>query len=266
MLERSRSYLRVHHWGIIQGISAVYCAVFATLDRYHPLSAFTSQPVAQQVASGGRIIDHYIMPFWLWIGIVVCCLSLVIPSVIKMARKKMKPTACTSVSESDPLIYPEFTDARRTAMTDQKELQAYFTLVNRGGSDARNVVLEPIEIYERVVQFTRHRIAAPLLPKREAYFYPDVVTKDNKSVNGWDRDLFTLLYQDYLALGDSTICEITKIVVATYQDSTRNLFEVTCELVLNPSAHLDVRQGHWGPSPVIFTRNHKFRKVAACFG
>jgi hypothetical protein len=177
-------------------------------------------------------------------------------------RTQILENLSDSVSDSDPRVYPEFTDARGTTISDEKENQAYFTLVNRGASEARNIILEPIEMDGKIVQFTRHRIAAPLLPKREAYFYPDVVTKENKSATGWGKDLFSLFYQDYLALGDSTICEATKLVKATYQDSARNLFEVTCELVLNPSAHLNVRLGNRGPSPVICTRNHRFRKVA----
>lgn len=177
-------------------------------------------------------------------------------SIAQLARFKDQ-----SVSDSDPYIYLEFVDARATTMSDKKENQAYFTLVNRGGSEARNVVLESIEMDGNTVQFTRHKVAASLLPKREAYFHPDV-TKDNKSVNGWDNDLFSLFYQDYLALGDRTICEAAKVITATYQDSTRNLFEVSCELVLDPSAHLNVRQGNRGASPVIYTRNHRFRKIA----
>lgn len=167
-----------------------------------------------------------------------------------------------SVSDSDPLIYPEFVDARATTGSEKKEDQAYFTLVNRGGEEARNIILEPIEMDGKVVQFARHRIAASLLPKREAYFYPDVVTKDNKSTTEREKDLFHLFCLDYIALGDSTICEATKVVVATYQDSARNLFEVICELVFDPSAHNDVRIGNRGPSPAICTRNHRFRKIA----
>jgi hypothetical protein len=169
----------------------------------------------------------------------------------------------STVSESDPLVYLEFTDARATTTSDHKENQAYFTLVNRGQTEARNVILEPIEMDGKIVQFTRHRIAAVLLPKREGYFYPDVVTMENKSVTERERDLFHLFCLDYIALGDSTICEATKEVVATYQDAARNLFEVTCELVFDPSAHNAVRMGNRGPSPAIFTRNHKFRRVAS---
>jgi hypothetical protein len=171
-----------------------------------------------------------------------------------------------SVSDSDPLVYPEFTDARSNTGSDKKENQSYLTLVNRGKAEARNIIVESIEMDGKIVQFTRHRIAASLLPKREAYFYPDVVTKDNRSVAEQSKDMFGMFCRDYLALGDSTICEATKVVVATYQDSARNLFEVTCELVFDPSAHAAVRIGNRGPSPVIFTRNHSFRKIAECLG
>lgn len=177
-------------------------------------------------------------------------------------REQILELISDSVSESDPLVYPEFTDARATTGSDKKENEAYFTLVNRGASEARNIVLEPLEMDGLIVQFTRNRIAAPLLPNRETYFYPDVVTKDNKSVTEIQKDLFGLFCRDYLALGDSTISEATKSVKATYQDSARNLFEVTCELIFDPSAHADVRIGNRGTSPVIRTRNHKFRKVA----
>jgi hypothetical protein len=166
-----------------------------------------------------------------------------------------------SMSDSDPRVYPQFVDARMNG-SDKRELQAYFTLINRSESEARNIILEPIEMNGKIIQFTRHRLAAPLLPNREVCFYPDVVTTDNKSVTDRERDLFHIFCLDYIALGDSTICEATKPVRATYQDSARNLFEVTCELVFDPSAHNDVRMGNRGPNPAIFTRNHRFRKVA----
>jgi hypothetical protein len=165
------------------------------------------------------------------------------------------------VSESDPLVYLEFVDARMDG-SDRRELQAYFSVVNRSDSEARNIILEPIEMHGRIVQFARHRLAAPLLPKREVAFYPDVVTSDNKSVTDREKDLFHMFCLDYLDMGDSTICEAVKSVRATYQDSERNLFEVTCELVFDPSAHGAVRVGNRGSTPVIHTRNHKFRKVA----
>lgn len=166
-----------------------------------------------------------------------------------------------AMSDSDPRVYLQFVDARMSG-SDKRELQAYFTLINRSESEARNIILEPIEMDGKSVQFTRHRLAAPLLPSREVCFYPDVVTTDNKSVTDRERDLFHIFCLDYVALGDSTICEAKKPVRATYQDSVQNLFEVTCELVFDPSAHNDVRMGNRGPNPAIFTRNHRFRKVA----
>ncbi len=121
-----------------------------------------------------------------------------------------------------------------------------------------------MRLYEGTpVQFTRHRLAAPLLPTREVCFYPDVVTVENKSVTDREKDLFHMFCLDYIALGDSTICEATKTVRATYQDTAQNLFEVICELVFDPSAHNDVRMGKRGLNPAIFTRNHKFRKIAS---
>ena len=176
-------------------------------------------------------------------------------------RERINSLADGSVSESDPLVYPEFVDARFNG-SDKKELQAYFAVENRGGGEAFNIVLEPVEMGGKVVQFTRHRIAAALSPKKGAFFYPDVVTKENQSVPESSRDLFHLFCLDYISLGDSTIIEATTSLIATYQDKARNLFEVTCELVFDPAAHADVRMGNRGVRPVICTRNHKFRKVA----
>lgn len=177
-------------------------------------------------------------------------------------REKIAELWSDAVLDSDPLVYPQFIDDRPNG-SDRRELQAYFALVNRGNSEARNMVLDPIEMHGKIVQFTRQRMTAPLLPKREAYFYPDVVTKENKSVStGWDQDLFHLFYMDYHALNDPTLIEAATAVRATYQDSAHNLYEVTCELVLDPAAHNAVRIGNRGASPVIFTRNHKFRKIA----
>jgi hypothetical protein len=168
-----------------------------------------------------------------------------------------------TVFDTDPLIYPEFVDARWTTGSNKKEFEAYFSLVNRGSVEALCIILEPIKMGERIVQFTRHRIAAALLPKQAAYFYPDVVTKENGSVPEHLKDLFHLFCLDYLALKDSTICEATIVLTATYQDIQRNLFEVKCELVFDPGAHANVRIGQRGPEPVITTRNYRFRKVAA---
>jgi len=176
-------------------------------------------------------------------------------------RAKIASLLSDLVLDSDPKVYPQFVDDRPNG-SDRRELQAYFTIVNRSDSEARNIVLDPIEMHGKVVQFTRHRLAAPLLPYREVSFFPDVVTKDNESTAGWGQDLFHLFYMDYTNLGDATICEATKSVRATYQDSLQNLFEVTCELVFDPSAHNSVRIGNRGPNPAIFTRNHKFRKIA----
>ena len=122
-------------------------------------------------------------------------------STLQMELQQARKVESISISDSDPLIYPEFTDARGKTGSDKKENEAYFTLVNRGGAEARNVVLEPMEMDGKIIQFTRHRIAAPLLPKREAYFYPDVVTTDNKSVAENAKDLFGMFCRDYLAPG-----------------------------------------------------------------
>ncbi|HEY1498469.1 MAG TPA: hypothetical protein VGF88_02725 [Acidobacteriaceae bacterium] len=181
---------------------------------------------------------------------------------VNKLRERINSLADRSVSESDPLVYPEFVDARWSSGSDKKELQAYFSMENRGAGEAINIVLEPIEMGGKIVQFTRHRIAAALLPKKGTFFYPDVVTKENQSVPESSRDLFHLFCLDYISLGDATIIEATTSLVATYQDKARNLFEVTCELVFDPAAHADVRMGNRGMRPVICTRNHNFRKVA----
>lgn len=271
--------------GLIQCVIALYCAGLATLEYNNKSSA--AKRVIPEI-SGEPMNSGYHMPLSLLLAIIALCLSVLIPAVWRMIRNKARINSlkeCKAnlaesanrnleyraqlaeykselLSDSDPHVYPQFIDDRRNG-SDRRELQAYFAIVNRSDSGARNIVLDSIELHGKIVQFSRQRMTASLLPKQEAYFYPDVVTKENMSVSaGWDQDLFHLFYMDYHALNDPTLCEATTVVRATYQDSAHNLFEVTCELVLDPSAHNDVRRGNRGPNPVIFTRNFKFRKLA----
>ena len=84
MREKLRNYCEVHHWGIVQGLSGVYCAVFATWDRFHPRAATGEQ---SSHTAGFIVTASYVMPFWLWAGIVGFSLSVAIPAIRKMLIK-----------------------------------------------------------------------------------------------------------------------------------------------------------------------------------
>jgi len=80
MAESYKQYLREHHWGIIQGVSGVYCAALATWDKFYPRSG---GPIANPIGlpSGAAQMNlAYRMPFWLWAGILVFLLSFLIPA------------------------------------------------------------------------------------------------------------------------------------------------------------------------------------------
>ncbi len=85
-MAENESYWRKHHWGIIQGLSGLYCAVFATWDRFHPRSIPTAEGIAtaHPTQVGVAMIPSYSMPFWLWVGIVVFVLSVIVPGIIRM--------------------------------------------------------------------------------------------------------------------------------------------------------------------------------------
>ncbi len=106
MGESVKNYLRKHHWGIVQGVSGVYCAWFATWERFHPSQAAIPQV---PVSVGTSMTPTYSMPFWLWIGIVVLALSVAIPAIIGIFRKHKFP------SKSDEVLTPLQRDAFRLA-------------------------------------------------------------------------------------------------------------------------------------------------------
>jgi hypothetical protein len=97
-----KAYLLRHHWGIIQGVAAVYCGVFATLDRFYP--RVPASPAAAPLHPGGAgMTPSYAMPFWLWVGILALCASVAIPAIIRMFRKRPAPVEVDSVA---PTIAP----------------------------------------------------------------------------------------------------------------------------------------------------------------
>jgi hypothetical protein len=123
MVESKESYWGKHHWGIIQGLSGVYCAIFATLERYHPRSIPTPQSptTAHPAPVGAAMTPNYSMPFWLWVGIVVFVLSVVIPVVLRMIsawemRKKVGEPEPSIQDAAPELFTPLQIEAFRVAI------------------------------------------------------------------------------------------------------------------------------------------------------
>lgn len=169
----------------------------------------------------------------------------------------------TNIKDSDPQVYAEFNDER--GCTSNRESQAYITLVNRGQSKALNICIDPISVAGHLINFPK--LAYAIAPNRSKHLYPDIATSDNKSADYYHQDLFYLFWAQYNSLGDMSIPNLVLPLTINYQDITRNLYEVECDLVFDPSAHLRVRtSGQDGNIRVITTRNHRFRKIALAIG
>jgi hypothetical protein len=84
-MAESEGYWSKHHTGIIQCILGFYCAAFATWEHFNP----RTPPAASTAHAGGApMIPRYAMPFWLWAGIVALALSVVIPAIVGLVRKR----------------------------------------------------------------------------------------------------------------------------------------------------------------------------------
>jgi hypothetical protein len=165
--------------------------------------------------------------------------------------------------ESDPKILIKFCDER--SFTEKKEDETYFSLENRGGSDALCVCLESLRLADEVVKFTIIGPSLSIAPQRSKNFTWVVTADKGPTIYKTfpKKDIVALLAQNWMALGDATIPELSLSLKATYQDERRNLFETSCELVFDPSAHFKVlRAGQTGSIEVVSTRNPKFRKLA----
>jgi hypothetical protein len=95
MAETREGYWSKHHWAIVQSALALYVAVFATWDRFYPrLPAQIPNAVSATMPSGGGMsASGYVMPLWLWIGIIALVLSVAIPAFTRLLRGRRKKTA-----------------------------------------------------------------------------------------------------------------------------------------------------------------------------
>lgn len=90
MVDLNKRYLQEHLWGIIQAVSGVYCAAFATWDRFHPRTVIASpNPAVGPI--GVQINPAYAMSLWLWVGIVVLALSVAVPAIVGLVRRDSPP-------------------------------------------------------------------------------------------------------------------------------------------------------------------------------
>jgi hypothetical protein len=88
----SESYWSKHHTGLIQCVLALYCAVLATLEYIHSRSAPAANPSPLPPPAGMAMNHGYSMPLYLLLGIIALCLSVAIPAIVGMIRKRGVPT------------------------------------------------------------------------------------------------------------------------------------------------------------------------------
>jgi hypothetical protein len=116
MAESRERYRRTHHWPIIQGISEIYCAGFATWE-YFPNRSTTYVPSISAVAAtpdGAAMIPNYSMLMWLWLGFVALALSVAIPAIMRLVGNWKRRFASASESVNahienrglDPTLFP----------------------------------------------------------------------------------------------------------------------------------------------------------------
>lgn len=161
------------------------------------------------------------------------------------------------IKNADPQIYAEFFDDRGS--TPNKASEAYIGLINRGGSSALNVCIDPIQLKDTIIKFPR--LAYLVEPGKAKYRYPDITTSDNRTPN--HKDVFSHIAYEYITYHGLSAPEMSLPLSVTYQDAERNLYEARCELVFDPAAHSRVRtQGQNGSFVVLKTRNHQFKKIA----
>lgn len=85
----TKDYLKQHIWSILQCIFGFCCLVLATLEFVRNRSQSTPAPPS---SLGSGAVTHYAMPLYLWIGIVALALSVIIPAIFKI-RKRRVPAA-----------------------------------------------------------------------------------------------------------------------------------------------------------------------------
>lgn len=86
-MPESEPYWKRHLPGIIQCILALYCAAIATLERYRPRGIpVSSETTGRQVSV--PLVAHYSMPIWLWLGIVGLALSVFVPAMVGIFRRR----------------------------------------------------------------------------------------------------------------------------------------------------------------------------------
>jgi hypothetical protein len=141
--------------------------------------------------------------------------------------KAQKPD--TTLKDSDPKIEIEFRDERHRQGED-----VYLTPVNRGQNWAKFVCLEPIPLREHTISFPT--FSYYLAPVQGENMRP-AVTRNDGIID--KTDFLAALYSEYDHIGNPKPYELIEPVIATYQDRVGNLFQTRCELVFNPSNHVD---------------------------
>lgn len=90
MVQNPEGYWNKHHWAIVQAALALYVAVLATVEFFHPhtppSTAAQEPSVVHLSGRGVPVTSSYSMPFWLWAGIVALVLSVLIPVTLKLVR------------------------------------------------------------------------------------------------------------------------------------------------------------------------------------
>jgi hypothetical protein len=90
MADNKENYWSKHLWSIIQCGLAFYCAAFATWNFFYsrPIPIASPSQNSAPIPLGGAIVipAGYVMPFWLWIGIIALVLSVAIPAILRLIR------------------------------------------------------------------------------------------------------------------------------------------------------------------------------------
>ena len=241
--------------------------------KIHLRDAVVDVTLAISAAIVGRIL--WKSEDW-WHLIISCAISFVIfvslhlcwKSIALLIARDQKLEALESqpktvlpdatLKDSDPRIEVEFQDdVNAVPGLGFIQRAIYFTLVNRGGNSANFACLSPIRLRQHWVSFPEH--AESLNISRSAIIHPHVTRADGATNKA---NLFEALFEDYQSFNDPKLHELTKELIATYQDDAKHLFETRCDLVFSPSGYTDRTTLGKAGSVVIQIKNQKHKKIA----
>ena len=175
MSEATEGWWNKHTTGVIQCVLAAYCATLATLEylRTRPISTSnaTSSP-----SVGAAMTHGYSMPFWLWAGIIGLSLSVAIPAVLGMFRRR-KQSADVSLENQkalDELNQLHADEIRRLNNSCEAELFRSREFYRQSEAERREVIKQLEEIRAKLFIFTPLQIEAFTLAKDLKQFHREL--------------------------------------------------------------------------------------------